>query len=224
MPSTPTSSNIIPIKDEHLFKSKDEFVNYFYADKKVDWVIREYVKEHGEDKKFVKDALKIQKKYLDKHSDTIKGNLMKIWNSAKTVGSKVRGKFRHGGFDEAIVDNIKVEQLIFTVGTSGALFGDILNEINIKLIDNGYGKNVPKNLHNLYKPIYLKNERLQSAHFYDLFKFIDSGKTKGLPFTFMSSGKGFTQLKNSFKYDKELWEHLSKHGYKRDKSVFIRKS
>jgi hypothetical protein len=227
VPSDIQYSAGVPIKDRNLFKSKDEFVNYFYTDRSIESYINEYVREHGVDKKFVKDALKLQRKYLDKHGDTIKGNLMKIWNSARTLGSKARDKFRHGGFDEAIVDNIKVKQLIFQADVFIALemMNLKLHKLMNKLVDTkaktgkALYKEYKMNMSELYNKAY---EGSVSSYIMKMFLFIDQGHTKGLPFSFITH-TGTFPLRESFKKHPLLWDYLKESGIVRDKSLFLRK-
>jgi hypothetical protein len=214
-----------PLKDQYLFSNKSHFVDTFYSDKVVEMLVNSYVDEHGEDKKFVKDALALQRKVLDKHSDTIKSNLLKIWKSARTTGTHTRGKYKHGGYDEAIIDNIKVQKLIFKLSGINKFFEDVDNILKAfeKLNKNPKVTKRDLKIKNLGGLVDMSAVG-GVGRFKEALNFIDEGKTKGLPFTFMSFGDSLNYIKSAMKMYPKVWDYLEReHGIVKDKGVFLRK-
>ncbi len=186
--------------------------------------------------KFIKDALALQLKYLDKYSDSIKSKLIAEFQQSKTDKTR-RMNYRFGDLDEAVISNVKVKQVFFSPASD---FLNILNRISDGLRQINRLKKEAKDS-TTYKRIY-QTEVPTAKEFKkmddDLKKYIDEeiddlysvkilrrANFKG-QFTYRQLvSPQFKNIKDAIKYSdyQKSWDYLLKHyGIKRDKDVFLR--
>jgi len=79
--------------------------------------------------KFQKQVLDLQVKLLDKYSDKINENLIDAWIQSRTDYDRRQSYIK--GYDEAIISNVKVKEIIYT--HDGYRFSKFLNEIQAKI-------------------------------------------------------------------------------------------
>ncbi len=167
--------------------------------------------------KFVKDALVIQLKYLDKHSDVIKKNLVGEFQKSRTDKDR-RLTYSRRDLDEAVVSNIKVKQVIFKDDENFAQFVADIQEKMDYLKDWKGSSNEQKKITRMDKLI--KTDMNAYAFTLDVLR---DAKYKGL-FTFRTfGGTQFYRIKTAVKDYPDAWKYLEKnYGIKRAKGVFLR--
>lgn len=187
----------------------EPFVEKFYIDNKKEM------------DKFMKEALKMQVKMLDKYSDKITKYLVEKWNESRT--SSDRKTHYLWKYDEALISNIEVEKIYFTSFGETAEFFYMVKTLK-GLIDEAEGENTIEILDEVINIDEWTKSHLRKSS--QIRKLLKTG-FKGL-FTFYNIAQaggniGFKPLKklmtDEYKY---AWEKLAEHGLIRDKDIFFR--
>lgn len=183
---------------------------------KLEYEFRQDFKSESE--KFVKDALSLQLKYLDKHSDVIKKNLVGEFQKSRTDKARRRNYSRRD-LDEAVVSNIKVTQVILHDDENfPELVADLQDMVEYENKFKGDKTEDRK------KAFIKKQVESRMKNFSFTLDVLRDAKYKGL-FTFRTfiEGVQFKRMKKAVKDYPDAWTYLEKnYGIKRAKGVFLR--
>ncbi len=155
--------------------------------------VYEWIKLNKNDaKKIVKDALKMQLKYLDKYSDIIQKRLMAVYHHRR--GEKIKNRM-----DEAVINNVKVKEIVAMdvdeMTDTVVRFGELIEQdlmdksrADIVIMDTVLGKVLK---HTDYKGLFtIYND-------YDKFAFMDTVISK--KYEEDTWGKGLKYLEDEYK-------------------------